>query len=94
MVNYNAATPFNSYDVGSTPTSGPFVITFAFDVAGDLYVTVDDVPTTNFTVGAYGEGGGTITLGAAVSNVTVAIGREIELVPTGEQPTAGRSTSR
>lgn len=89
MVEYNAATPFNSYDVGSTPTTGPFVITFAFDVAGDLYVTIDDVPTTNFTVGAYGEGGGTITLGTAVSNVTVAIGRDIELVPTGEQPAAG-----
>jgi hypothetical protein len=90
--------PRAQFQVGGTPTAGPFPFSFAiFDEATDVVVSNGDtalVAGVDFTVtgnpGAEGGfDGGNVTLAAPVSNTVITIERELALERVTDFPSAG-----
>jgi hypothetical protein len=99
-ITINDQTPRAAFAVGATPSSGPFNIAFElFDPTADLKVYVGETlatyassPTTSAQFSFAGtpiDGGyegGAITLGAAISNTTVIVIRDIPVARTEDFP--------
>jgi len=88
--------PSEQYTVGSTPTTGPYSITFPYFSTADIKVYVDgtlQTLTTHYTIAGTavdnGFSSGSVTFVSNISSVTVTIDRDVAIERTTNFPLAG-----
>ncbi len=86
----------DQYAVGSTPTTGPFTISYPYFNENDIKVYVDGVLktiTTHYTISGTavddGFSGGTVTFVSNISNVTLTLNRDVPIARESDFPTSG-----
>ncbi len=87
------STPRVQYTIGSSGSTGPFTIPWPYYANSDIKVYWDDTlktETTHYTISGTavddGFSGGTVTLGASQSSITVTIVRDIPIARTTDFP--------
>ena len=86
----------DQYAVGSTPTTGPWTISYPYFNENDIKVYVDGVLktiTTHYTISGTavddGFSGGAVTFVANISNVTLTLNRDVPIARESDFPTSG-----
>jgi hypothetical protein len=88
--------PVDQYAVGSTPTTGPWTISYPYFSEDDILVYKDGVLqtiTTHYTISGTavddGFSGGAVTWATSISSCTLTLERAVPIARTSDFPTAG-----